>query len=176
MSWTFNGRGKNETSGAPKKNNPEAPMIVATETVSLGAGKAGAARYSSVIDFIPCDESGKQIPFTIVSNTGTTNTSGSVADQLYACHSRAGTFFLVKAHLRDCNYADFTKGVAAGGVALGSVDSAIRTRYVDPDFVGAYPYYKVKLLAADVESSAKTIALAVTVGMPDKGSWKVNKS
>jgi len=169
MSWTFNGRGKNETSGAPKKNNPEAPMIVATESIALGTALLN--RFSSVIDFIPCDENGRQLPFTIVSNTGAVNTSASVSDQLYACHSRAGTFFQVKAHLRDCNYADYTKK----GVALGSIDTAIRTRYIDPDFVGSYPYYKVRLLQSGAEVAASIIALAVTVGMPDKGSWKVNK-
>ena len=169
MSWTFNGRGKNETTSAPKQNNPDHPMIVATETITLGAAKAN--RYSSVIDWIPCDADGKQLPFTIVSNTGTVNTSGSASDQLYACYTRTGTFFQVKDTLRDCNYADDTNQ----GTSFRSVDNALRVRYVDPSYVGAFPYYKVRVLQAAVESTAKTIGLAVVVGMPDQGSWNVKK-
>lgn len=169
MAWTFNGRGKNETSAAPQGLNANAPMIVATETITLGAGKGN--RYSSVIDWIPCDANGKQLPFTIISNTGTTNLSGSASDQLYACYTRGGTYFQVKNTLRDCNYADDTNQ----GTSFRSVDNALRVRYVDPEYTGAFPYYKVRILQAAVESSSKTVGLAVIVGMPNKGSWKVKK-
>ena len=94
MTWAFNARGKNETSAAPKNLNLTHPMFVATETITLGAAKAN--RYSSVIDFIPTDSNGRQLPFTVVSNTGATNLSGSASDQLYACYTRGGTYFQVK--------------------------------------------------------------------------------
>lgn len=170
MAWSFNSRGKNETSGAPKQFNfPDEPMVVATETISLGAALAN--RYSSVIDWIPVDENGKQLPFTIISNTGTTNTSASASDQLYASYTRGGTYFQVKNTLRDCNYANDTNQ----GTSFRSVDNALRVRYVDPEYTGAFPYYKVRILQAGVESSAKTIGLAVIVGAPNKGKWNVKK-
>ncbi|MBK7380641.1 MAG: hypothetical protein IPJ03_16920 [Ignavibacteriales bacterium] len=170
MSWTFNGRGKNETSGAPKDLNPRNNFTVATETVTLGAAKG--SRYSSVIDFIPVDKNGRQLPFTVVSNTGTTNLSGSASDQLYACYTRGGTYFQVKNTLRDCNYADDTNQ----GTSFRSVDNALRVRAIDPAYLGGgYPYYKLRVLQAAVESSAKTVGLAVMIGAPDKGSWETVK-
>ena len=169
MSWTFNGRGKNETSGAPKDLNPRNNFTVATETVTLGAAKG--SRYSSVIDFIPVDKNGRQLPFTVISNTGSTNTSGSASDQLYACYTRGGTYFQVKNTLRDCNYADDTNQ----GTSLRSIDAAQRVRYIDPAYVGQFSYYKVRILQAAVESTAKTVGLAVMIGAPDKGSWETVK-
>ena len=167
MSWTFNSAGKNETSGAPKNLNPQHNFTVATETITLGAAKAN--RYSSIIDWIP-----KGVPFTVISNTGTTNLSGSASDQLYAQYSRSGTFFQVKDTLRDCNYADDTNQ----GTSFRSIDNALRVRYVDPSYVGAFPYWKIRILQAAVESSSKTVGLAVILGNPgDKelGNWKVNQ-
>uniref|UniRef100_A0A6M3XS60 Uncharacterized protein n=1 Tax=viral metagenome TaxID=1070528 RepID=A0A6M3XS60_9ZZZZ len=170
MSWSFNARGKNETSGAPKNMNTVHTMTVATETISLGAAKAN--RYSSVIDFIPVDKDGKQLPFTIVSNTGTTNLSVSASDQLYACYTRTGTYFQVKDTLRDCNYADDTNQ----GTSYRSIDNALRVRHIDPSYVGQFPYYKVRILQAGVESSSKTVGLAIMVGAPNPESgWKVNR-
>jgi hypothetical protein len=164
MSWSFNVRGKTETSGVPldmKKNVGD--VALATETIALGAGKGN--RYSSVIDWIPFG-----VPFTVISNTGATNLSGSASDQLYAAYERGGTYFQVLAHLRDANYKD----ALAGGVAVGSVDNAARLRYVDPSYIGSYPYWKIRILQAAVESSAKKVGLAVIVGAPKDQllSWK----
>lgn len=164
MAWSFNSRGKNETSGAPKNLNPTHPLSVATETITLGAAKAN--RYSSVIDFIP-----PGVPFTIISNTAATNLSGSASDQLYAAYSRSGTYYQIKNTLRDCNYADDTNQ----GTTLRSVDNASRVRYVDPSYVGQFPYWKVRILQAAVESSAKTVTLAVMIGGKEVGSWNVKK-
>ena len=169
MAWSFNGRGKNETSGAPKEINPLHTMLVATETITLGATKGN--RYSSVIDFIPTDKDGKQLPFTVISNTGTTNTSGSASDQLYACYERNGTYFQVQNTLRDCNYSDDLHQ----GTSFRSLDTAKRVRGVDPAYLsGGYPYYKIRILQAAVESSAKTIGLAIMVGVPKnkQQDWK----
>lgn len=171
MSWTFDSVGKTETSGAPKLN-PVHPFAVATETVTLGAAKG--SRYTSVIDFIPTDHNGKQLPFTVISNTGTTNLSGSASDQLYACYTRTGTFFQVKDTLRDCNYLHDT----VQGTSFRSIDNAQRVRYVDPAYVGPFPYYKIRVLQAAVESSGKTVGFAIMVGAP-KGvvkNWEVHKS
>lgn len=162
MAWAFNSRGKSETTNVPSGWNADDPMVVATETITLGAAKAN--RYSSVIDWIPCDKNGIQLPFSIVSNTGATNTSGSASDQLYACYTRTGTFFQVKNTLRDCNYADDT----AQGTSFRDVDTNRRPRFIDPKHIGQYPYYKIRILQAAVESSAKTIGLAVIVGAPSK--------
>ena len=86
MAWSFNGRGKATSAKCPPEINKLHPFLVATETVTLGAGKGN--RYTSVIDFIPTDKDGRQLPFTVVSNTGTTNLSGSASDQLYAQYDR----------------------------------------------------------------------------------------
>lgn len=168
MSWTFNARGKNETSGGPKNLNPVHPFTVATETVTLGAGKGN--RYSSVIDFIPVDKNGKQLPFQVISNTGTTNLSGSASDQLYACYTRNGTYFQVKNTLRDCNYPDDTNQ----GTSYRSIDNTLRVRNVDPSYLGGgFPYYKIRLLQAAVESTGKTVGLAIVVGnpAPKQSNW-----
>ncbi len=168
MAFAFNARGKNQTTLAPREINPANTMLVATETVALGAARGN--RFSSVIDFIPTDKDGRQLPFTIVSNTGTTNTSGSLSDQLYASYDRSGTYFMVTNTLRDCNYSDDLHQ----GTSYRSLDTLKRNRYVDPQYVGQYPYYKVRFFQAAVESSAKTIGLAVIVGAPKEKqlSWK----
>lgn len=158
MSWDFKAKGKCETSGAPVDINPVDTMLVATETIILGAAKAN--RYSSVIDFIPVDKDGKQLPFVIISNTGATNTSGSASDQLYGSFNRSSGFVQVKNTLRDCNLADDT----AQGTSFRNIDTTTRPRRIDPSYVGPYPYYKVRILQAAVESTAKTIGLAVIVG------------
>ena len=169
MSWSFNGRGQTETSGSPLKNLTD-PFVVATETVTLGVHITG--RMTSVIDWIPVDKDGKQMPFTVISNTGTTNTSGSCSDQLYACYTRNGTYFRVKNTLRDCNYADD----ANQGTSFRDLDTNLRVRYVDPNYVGQYPYYKLRVLQKGAETHTTTIGFAVIVGKLDKGSWKVVKS
>lgn len=169
MAFAFNARGKNQTTLAPKEINPVNTMLVATETVALGAAKAN--RFSSVIDFIPTDKDGRQLPFTVISNTGTTNTSGSVSDQLYASYDRNGTYFMVKDTLRDCNYSDDLHQ----GTSYRSLDTNKRVRGVDPAYLsGGYPYYKIRLLQAAVESSSKTIGLAVILGVPKnkQQDWK----
>lgn len=170
MSWTQNSRGKTETSGI-EKVNPVHRSAVFTETVALGAAKAN--RYSSVIDFIPYDKEGRHLPFTVISNTGSTNTSGSVSDQLYACYTRTGTYFQVKNTLRDCNYADDTNQ----GTSFRSLDTALRVRYVDTSYTGDFPYFKIRLLQAAVESSAKTIGLAIVIGAKESAqkSWRESK-
>jgi hypothetical protein len=158
MSWDFKAVGKCETSDAPLNINPVDTMLVATETITLGAAKAN--RYSSVIDFIPTDKDGKQLPFVVISNTGATNTSGSASDQLYGSFSRSTGFVQVKNTLRDCNLADDT----AQGTSFRSIDAAVKPRRIDPSYVGPYPYYKVRILQAAVESSGMTVGLAVIVG------------
>lgn len=169
MSWTWNSRGKTETSNIPKVNTNHT-FGVATETVTLGAAKG--SRYTSVIDFIPTDENGRQLAFTVVSNTGTTNLSGSASDQLYASYTRTGTYFEVKNTLRDCNYLHDT----VQGTSFRSIDQALRVRYIDPAYVGQYPYYKIRVLQAAVESSGKTVGFAITIGMPQsaKKHWDVH--
>jgi hypothetical protein len=171
MSWTANARGRNE-SGIAHDHNPVNTMTVFTDTVTLGAGLLN--RYTSVIDFIPTDNHGRQLGFTVVSNTGTTNLSGSASDQLYASYTRAGTYFQVKDTLRDCNYADDTNQ----GTSYRDIDNAMRIRYVDPSFIGQFPYYKIRALQAAVESSSKTIGFAVTVGAPKSAlkSWEVARA
>ena len=168
MSWSFNGRGKATTTNCPPEINSGNPFLVATETVTLGAAKAN--RYTSVIDFIPTDKDGRQLPFTVISNTGTTNLSGSASDQLYAQYDRTGTFFQVKDTLRDCNYSDDLHQ----GTSYRSIDNAKRVRYVDPSYIGAYPYYKIRVLQAAVESSAKTVGFAIMIGAPKEKQldWK----
>ena len=171
MSWLWNSRGKTETTANNfPKINTNHTFGVASETISLGAAKAN--RYTSVIDFIPTDGNGRQLPFTVISNTGTTNLSGSASDQLYACLTRTGTFFQIAATLRDCNYLHDT----TQGTSFRSIDNAIRVRYVDPAYVGQYPYYKIRVLQAAVESSGKTVGFAITIGMPQsaKKDWDVH--
>lgn len=128
-------------------------MIVATETVTLGAAKAN--RYTSEIDFIPpgCD-------FVVISNTAATNLSGSASDQLYFAYETGGTYYQAKDTLRDCNYADDTNQ----GTSFRSVDNTSRQRYVDLSYTGEAPFYKIRILQAAVESSAKTVGVAVIVG------------
>lgn len=167
MAWSFNGRGKTETSSVPGDiNKYYNDAIVATCTVTLGAAKGN--RFTPVIDWIPFG-----VPFTVISNTGSTNTSGSASDQLYACYERGGTYFQVKNTLRDCNYADDTNQ----GTSFRSLDTNKRVRYVDPAYVGAYPYWKIRVLQAAVESTGKTIAFAVIVGADPKylSNWRAKQ-
>ena len=147
MSWTKSSEGEVNYANAHVNDAYD----VLTETVTLGAAKAN--RYSSVFTVPP------GVGFTIISNTAATNLSGSAADQLYVSYD--GTNFYQKlAHLRDGNYKDKT----AAGVAIGSVDNASRIRFVDPNYVGQAAYYKIRILQAAVESSAKTVGLAVIIG------------
>lgn len=128
-------------------------MIVATETVTLGAAKGN--RYTSEIDFIPPGAN-----FVVISNTAATNLSGSASDQLYAAYESGGTYYQVKNTLRDGNYADDTNQ----GTSFRSIDNTSRNRYVDKSYVGEHPFYKIRVLQAAVESSSKTVGVAVIVG------------
>ena len=175
MAWAFNSAGKNETSDSPKNLNPEHGWTVASETQNMGDG---LLRYSSVIDFIP-----PGMPFTVITNTAATNTSGSISDQLYACETRAGTFREIKNSLRDCNYADDNDTAVRGGTSYRSLDTATRTRHVDPEYVGAYPYWKIATLQAGAEVNATTIKHVVMFKNPDVplvnkqvGSWREKNS
>ncbi len=172
MAWAFNSAGKNETSGAPKNLNTEHGWTVAVETQTLGASKL---RYSSVIDFIP-----PGVAFTVITNTAATNTSGSISDQLYASETRTGTFRQIKNTLRDGNYADDNDTAVRGGTSYRDLDTNTRTRHIDPEYVGAYPYWKIATLAAAVESSGMTIRHVIMFENPtgdpilnkQVGSWK----
>lgn len=151
MSWTLTSEGKTAT--FLKQNDYD----LGTETVALGG--TAATRYSSAFS-VP-----RGVGFTVVSNTAATNTSGSLSDHLYVSWDNS-TFYLLKA-LRDCNYADDTNQ----GTSYKTLDATRRIRYVDPNYIGSFPYYKIGLTHAAVESSSKTIGLAITVGNRDKGSF-----
>jgi late competence protein required for DNA uptake (superfamily II DNA/RNA helicase) len=73
--------------------------------------------------------------------------------------------------LRDCNYGDDTNQ----GTSFRSLDALLRVRYIDPDYVGDFPYFKVRLLQAAVESSAKTVGLAVIIGAKPLDDWRSSK-
>lgn len=145
MSWTKTSAGKNKE------------FAVYTETVTLGAALAN--RYTSEIDFIP-----PGTDFVVITNTGTTNLSGSASDQLYAAYASGGTYFQLKNTLRDCNYANDTNQ----GTSFRSIDNTPRYRYVDVSYVGQAPYYKIRILQAAVESSSKTVGVAIIVGKNNK--------
>jgi len=147
MSWTL----KKQGVGA----NPDFEIL--TETVALGG--TAATRYSSVFS-VP-----KGVGFTVFSNTAATNTSGSLSDHLYVSTDGIN-FYLYKA-LRDCNYAGDTNE----GTSFKTLDATRRFRYVDPNYVGSFPYYKIGLTHAAVESSSKTIGLAITIGAVARGSF-----
>lgn len=146
MSWQPNSRGYVD----PR-------FTVLTETVALGG--TAATRYSSPFTVPP------GVGFTVVSNVGSTNTSGSLSDHLYVSDD-GSTFTYLKA-LRDCNYADDTNQ----GTSFKTLDTTKRIRYVDTNYIGEYPFYKIGLTHAAVESTGKTIGLSVMVGNRDKGSW-----
>lgn len=129
--------------------------LVLTETVTLGG--TAATRYSSVFS-IP-----KGCGFTVITNTAATNTSGSLSDHLYVSVDNS-SFYLLKA-LRDCNYADDTNQ----GTSFKTLDANRRIRYVDPDYIGEFPYYKIGITHAAVESTGKTIACAIVIGDRNKG-------
>ena len=130
-------------------------LMVYTETVTLGEGTGStASRYTSEIDFIP-----PGTPFMVITNTGATNTSGSMSDQLYCAYESGGTFYERVGTLRDCNYADDTNH----GTAYRTLDTKARTRYVDPSYVGDAPYWKIRILTAAAESTNMTIGVAVIV-------------
>ena len=147
MAWVKKSRGLNTNED----------LAVMTETVALGAGLA--TRYSSVFS-LPKGVRG----FVVVSNTAATNTSGSASDHLYVSVDNV-TFTKLKT-LRDCNYADDTNQ----GTTFKTLDTTIRYRYVDTNYVGQFPYYKIGLINAAAESSSKTIGLAVVIGGIDKGN------
>lgn len=130
---------------------------VLTETVTLGG--TATTRYSSVFSVPP------GLGFTVVSNTAATNTSGSLSDHLYVSWDNS-SFYLYKT-LRDCNYADDTNQ----GTSFKTLDTLRRMRYVDPNYVGSFPYYKVGITHAAAESTGKTIGLAIVIGNRDKGSF-----
>lgn len=152
--WTETSAGKTSS-----QVNTQNDMGVLTYTVTLGAAKGN--RYSPEFHVPP------GVPFTIISNTAGTNLSGSAADQLYVGYTSGGTFYQKLAHLRDANYVNKTNA----GVANGSVDNTSQVRYVDPSFIGQYPYYKVRILQSAVESSAKTVGLAIIIGDNPKAPY-----
>lgn len=141
MSW------KISSHGDPSNKN----YTVLEETITLGAAKGN--RYSDVFS-VP-----NGVGFTVISNTAGTNLSGSASDQLYVSYD--GTNFYQKVDtLRDANYKDDN----AQGTSYRSVDNTSRVRYVDPKYLGPAPYYKIRILQAAVESSSKTVGLAVIIG------------
>lgn len=154
MAWTESSKGENRGAGLASN-----AYKVLTETVTLGAAKG--SRYSSSFSVPP------GVGFTIISNTAATNLSGSASDQIYVSYDNS-TFYQLKDTLRDCNYADDTNQ----GTSYRSVDNATRIRYVDPEYVGQFPYWKVRILQAAVESSSKTVALAVMIGDRLKNAYK----
>jgi len=44
-------------------------------------------------------------------------------------------------------------------------------RYVDTDYTGDFPYYKIGLIQGGIESSGMTIGLAIIMGKKEKGSY-----
>lgn len=145
MAWTEKSRGSN-TVGYGQNGYP-----VLTETVTLGAAKGN--RFSSSFSVPP------GVSFTVVSNTAGTDTSASASDQLYISYDNS-TFTQLKDTLRDCNYADDTNQ----GTSFRDIDNTTRVRYVDTTYTGQFPYYKIRILQAGVESSSKTVGLAVIIG------------
>lgn len=147
MSWDKKSKGLNV--------NEE--LAVMTETVTLGG--TAATRYSSAFS-LPRNVRG----FTVISNTAATNTSGSLSDHLYVSFDNS-TYVKLKT-LRDCNYADDS----TQGTSFKTLDSVLRPRFVDSNYVGKYPFYKIGLTHAAVESTGKTIGLAIIFGESDKGN------
>ena len=147
MSWTKVSKGLNVNQD----------LAVMTETVALGGN--AATRYSSAFS-LPRNVKG----FTVISNTGATNTSGSLSDHLYVSFDNS-TYVKLKT-LRDCNYADDS----TQGTTFKTLDTLLRPRFVDCNYVGKYPFYKIGLTHAAAESSSKTIGLAVIFGETDKGN------
>ena len=145
MSWTMNNEGK--VVGTLNEQNNYAVM---TETVTLG-GTADSVRYSSAFA-VP-----KGHGFSVITNTSATDTSDSISDWLYV--SWDNSTFAQHKKLRDCNYADD----ANQGTSYVDCDAVKRVRYVDPAYVGDFPYYKIGLIQGGVESTGMTIGLAVTL-------------
>lgn len=156
MAWIETSKGKN-TAGL--KQNQYALL---TETVTLGG--TATTRYSSSFS-IPVG-----VGFTVVSNTALTNTSGSLSDHLYVSWDNSN-FYLYRT-LRDCNYADDTNQ----GTTFKTLDTLRRVRYVDPNYIGTFPYYKIGITHAAVESTGKTIGLAIIIGNRKKGDWSAKFS
>jgi len=154
MSWAKTSQGK--VAGLGSQNQYD----VLTETVTLGAAKAN--RYSSAFSVPP------GVGFTVMSNTSATNLSGSASDQLYAAYTVNGTYRQVKDTLRDCNYAND----AQQGTSFRDLDAATRVRYVDTAYIGQFPYYKIRILQAAVESSSMTVGLAVMIGSNPRDPFK----
>ncbi|MGV8131633.1 MAG: hypothetical protein ACP5N7_06055 [Candidatus Pacearchaeota archaeon] len=136
--------------------NVNQELAVMTETVALGG--TAATRYSSAFS-VPRNVKG----FTVISNTAATNTSGSLSDHLYV--SVDNSTFVKVSTLRDCNYRDDVNQ----GTSFKTLDTTVRPRYVDLSYVGKYPYYKIGLTHAAVESTGKTIGLAIIFGEVDHG-------
>lgn len=122
------------------------------ESIALGVGLA--SRYTSEIDWIP-----PGVPFTVITNSAAVNTSASGSDQLYAGYESGGTFYQIKDKMRDTNYADNL----TGGVDAGDYDTAAHARYVDPAFVGNYPFWKIRYLQAGAETSTTKLNTVVIV-------------
>jgi hypothetical protein len=131
--------------------NVNQDLAVMTESVPLGTG--AATRYSSSFS-LPKGVRG----FNVITNTSATNTSGSASDHLYVSFDNS-TFVKLKT-LRDCNYADDS----TQGTSFKTIDTLLRPRYVDCDYVGKYPYYRIGITNAAAESSSKIIGLAVILG------------
>ena len=154
MSWVESSKGQNKGAG-----NGQNDYAVLTETVALGEGLA--QRYSSSFSVPP------GVGFTVISNTAATNLSGSASDQLYVSYDNS-TFYQLKNTLRDCNYADDTNQ----GTSFRSIDNTSRVRYVDAEYVGQFPYFKLAVLNAAAESTSKTVGFAVIIGDNNKSPFK----
>jgi len=142
MAWTVSRTGKS--------TNPE--YEVYTETIALGG--TAATRYTSAMDFIP-----PGTDFTVISNSAGTNLSGSASDQLYISDAFAGTYTLHLGSLRDGALHTPTQGTS-----YRSIDATIRPRFIDVDVSGQFPFYKLAVKHAAVESTGKTVTFKVFVG------------
>jgi hypothetical protein len=121
MAWSFNSRGKTETSGAPKSSRSENVFKSASETLTVALSNASNQDLtSSVIDFIPLGSN-----FVVVANTGAKNMSSDADIAVLASATRGGTYGLIKDDL------------------ITAIDSIV---VAAPYLIGTYgelPYYKL---------------------------------
>jgi len=159
MAWSRDSKGK--VAGTFNEQNN---YSVLTETVALGP-TADEVEYSSAFS-IPAGAG-----VTVISNTSATNTSDSISDWLYV--SWDNSTYVQHSKLRDCNYAGFTNGETTGNTGMfgNDLDTQARARYIDTNYTGNFPYYKIGLIQGGVESTSMTIGLALMLGTTlDKGS------
>lgn len=133
--WTITSVGQCETDSGNRGND----FLYATETLTWQSSNATYQDLTgSVIDWIPAGHD-----FTVISNTGATNTSSDADIAVYCCGTRTGTFVLLKDDLET------------------TIDTAVKSSLYDISANGEAPFYKIFVDSDGVQTKTATVVIDI---------------